>query len=157
MFSNIVMINYARPLAERAALRKVVGPYRWTPSAPGKGRIFYQSGKGLECGDSTFRLRLEWANDHLKGSRLSDTNGYYCDPHCDGDTLQPIIARLPHGRGFLAGWTMGENMAACLDATIYRDEETAAYAAHSMADNAAEDSRLDKEPDDETDDESEAA
>lgn len=154
MFSNIVMINYARPLAERAASRKVVGPYRWSPSTPGKGRGFYQAGgSGLECGDSTFRLRLEWANDHLGGSRLSHTTGYYCDLDGEGDTLQPIIARLPHGRGFLAGWTMGPNMAACLDGSIYIDEYDAARAAHDLAEYDAEESRLDQM----TDDESEAA
>lgn len=142
MFSNIVMINYDRPLAERAASRKVAGPYRWEPSEPGKGRGFYQASHALECGDSTFRLRLEWANDHLRGSRLSFINGYYCD---NTDTLQPIIARLPHGRGFLAGWTMGQGMCASLDGYIYLSEEDAARAAHSTAEFTADENRMDSE------------
>lgn len=138
MFTEIVLINYRRPLSERAKARKTVGPYRWRPSTPGTGRGFYQSGRSLECGDSTFSLRLGWANDHLGGRWPS---GYYCDSEGEGDTLQPIIARLPHGRGFLAGWTMGESMAACVAGDIYPDPEDAARAAHDMAEQDAEANR----------------
>jgi hypothetical protein len=116
------------------------------------GRGFYQASDGLRCdpNGSTFDLRLESANDHLSG-RLSHTDGYYCDSF-QGDTLQPIIARLPHGRGFLAGWTMGRGMCASIDADIYRDAESAAFAAHSKADSDAERSRDEEEsePDDES-------
>ena len=48
MFSEIVMIDYARPLATRAKARKFTGPYRWRPAQPGGGRGFYQSSRGLE-------------------------------------------------------------------------------------------------------------
>jgi hypothetical protein len=119
-------------LKERAEMRKCCGPYQWTPTEPGKGRGFYQSSRGLRCGDSTFDLRLEEANDHVDG-RLSHINGYYCDEQGDGDTLMPIIARLPHGHGFLAGWTMGAGMCASIASTIYADIEDAARAAHDMA------------------------
>lgn len=132
--------NFSRPLRERLNSREHVGPYYWTPSEPGKGRGFYQASHGLACGDSTFRLRLDYANDHLSGSRLSRINGYYCDEFQD-QTLVPIIARLPHGRGFLAGWTMGANMAACVDSTIYDSEHDAALAAHDMAERDAEKER----------------
>ena len=90
---------------------------------------------------SPIALRLEEANQHLSYSRLSNINGYYCDMDGDGDTLQPIIARLPHGRGFLAGWTMGEGMCASLDGHIWTDEEEAARAAHDLAEHDAERSR----------------
>ncbi len=143
MFSNIVMINYARPLAERAKARKLVGPYRWNPSKPGTGRGFYQDSRSLECDPrgSTFALRLEEANEHLSGSRLAMTDGYYCDLDCEGETLQPIIARLAHGRGFLPGWTMGNGMCATLDSRICSDEREAAYAAHQLAEHDAESSQ----------------
>ena len=156
MFNEITLINYARPLADRAKARKSVGPYRWRPSQPGKGRGFYQaSGQGLACDarGSTFDLRLELANDHLSGSRRSNINGYYCDAFGDG-TLTPIIARLPKGRGFLAGWAMGAGMCASLDADIYETPEEAARAAHSMAESDADDMRAaDSEEDDSGEDE----
>lgn len=124
-------------LRERLEMRKTCGPYQWTPTTPGKGRGFYSSSRNqLEMGDATFRLRLELANDHLRG-RLARTNGYYCD--LDGDTtLTPVIARLPHGRGFLAGWTMGAGTCGALDAYVYSDVRDAAGAAHQMAENDAE-------------------
>lgn len=140
MFNEIVLIDHKRPLAERAKARKSVGPYRWRPSKPNNGRGFYQSSHGLamDRAGSSINLRLEEANDHLRGSRLSHISGYYCDPYGDGDTLQPIIARLPHGRGFLAGWTMGAGMCAALDSEIWETEEEAARAAHDMAERDAE-------------------
>ena len=148
MFTEITLIDYARPLKARAEARRCVGPYRWTPAKPGNGRGFYQASKGLYCDPrgSSFDLRLEEANNYL-GGRLSQINGYYCDRDGDGDTLQPIIARLPHGRGFLAGWTMGAGMCASLDAYVYETPEDAAHAAHSMAENDAEKNREAEEQD----------
>lgn len=147
MFNQIVMLDYQRPLKVRAAARKSVGPYSWRPARPMTGRGFYQASRGLECDPrgSSFALRLEDANEHLPSSRLRQINGYFCDPDGDGDTLRPIIARLPRARGFLAGWTMGEGMAAALGAEIYADPEDAARAAHAMADRDAEDSRDNQE------------
>lgn len=146
MTTAIVMIDYRRSLAERAKARKFCGPYRWTPTtAPSKGRGFYQSRHGLfmDPAGSSFTLRLEEANDHLPGRNAS---GYFVDDYC-GDTLQPIIARLPNRRGFLAGWTMGAGMCATLDADIHADAESAAYAAHSIAEADAEAER-DRQADD---------
>lgn len=142
LFSDIVLIDFSRPLRERLASRKHAGPYHWTPSEKqGEGRGFYQ-GKGLvmDRAGSSFALRLELANDSLRGSRLALTNGYYCDEHQDS-TMTPIIARLPRSRGFLAGWTMGAGMCAALDFGIYETAEDAARAAHSKADHDAEKER----------------
>lgn len=138
MFREIVMIDYGRPLAARLASRKYCGPYRWTPAAPGKGRGFYSGSSALDIDShgSSFRLRIEDANDHIR-YRRNQIRGYYCDPECI-DTLQPIIARLPRGRGFLAGWTMGAGMCASLEKDIYPDAESAAGAAHCAAEYAAE-------------------
>lgn len=128
--------NFARPLRERFKSREHCGPYYFSPSKPGAGRGFYQA-KNLACGDSTFRLRLEEANDYLRYSRLSNTLAYWCDD--DGFTsLTPIIARLPRGRGFLAGWTMGANMLANVAGEIFETAEDAARAAHDMAEQDAE-------------------
>lgn len=135
--------DFKTPLSARFAQREYTGPYYWTPSKPGKGRGFYQSSKGLFCdrAGSSFDLRLSYANDYLSHSRLSHITGYFCDIDGDGDSLKPIVARLPHGRGYLAGWTMGEGMAANLDGYIWEDIEEAARAAHDMAESDAEESR----------------
>lgn len=146
MFSEIILHDTTRPLAARLASRKVCGPYRWRPAAPNKGRGFYCD-DSEQCGDGSIRLRLEDANEHLAG-RLSHTSGYYCDADGHGDTLQPIIARLPRGRGFLAGWKMGPNMCATLAADVYLDETDAACAAHSMAESDAENEREYRETED---------
>lgn len=143
MFQQITMIDYySCPLSARREERKLCGPYRWTPSEPTKGRGFYQSRHGLKVDrhGSTFDLRLEDANNHLGHNRLSRTLGYCCDDFGD-TTLKPIIARLPHGRGFLAGWTMGNGMLGSVGADIYEDERSAAYAAHSMAEFDASEER----------------
>lgn len=131
--------DLGKPLADRLKSREHVGPYYWQPAAPGGERGFYAASRGLACDPhgSTFRLRLEPANDHLPSySRTGRVNGYFYNEH--GETLEPIIARLPHGRGFLAGHTMGAGMASALSLSIYADAESAAYAAHSEAESAAE-------------------
>lgn len=143
MFKDIVMINYSRPLAERKKSRRHVGPYRWNPTAPGKGRGFYCGNDETEMDShgSTIRLRLAMANDHLQHFRLSYTRGYFCDQEGDGETLKPIIAILPRSRGFLAGWSMGAGMCAALDSYIWPTAQDAARAAHDMAERDAEDMR----------------
>lgn len=135
--------DFSRPLHERLQQREYTGPYYWNPSKPGTGRGFYQSSHGLWCDKrgSTFDLRLEFANEHLGRTRLSHINGYFSDLDGEGDTLQPIIARLPHGRGFLAGWTMGAGMCAAIDSDIHETIEDAARAAHDMAERDAEKNR----------------
>ncbi len=154
MFAQITMIDYARPLAERAKARKTCGPYTWAPAKPGNGRGFYQSSKGLymDRHGSSLDLRLEEANDHLRGTRLAFTTGYYCDEFGD-DTLQPIVARLPSRRGFLAGWTMGRGMCASLDSHIWETIEDAARAAHDEAAYWAEENRRSNMADDEDENE----
>lgn len=143
IFQEIILHDFSVPMRKRLEMRKVCGPYHWTPATPGKGRGFYMASEGLACAKhgSGFDLRLERANDHLREGRLSRIDGYFCDEGYDGETLQPIIARLPHGRGFLAGWTMGAGMCARLDGFIYENPEAAAKAAHNMAEYDAEEER----------------
>lgn len=139
MFSEITLINFTRPLPERAKARKVVGPYRWRPAAPNTGRGFYSGAHWLtvDKAGSSFDLRLEDANDYLTGTRLGRVTGYWADEYGDF-VLHPIIARLPHGRGFLAGYTAGAGMCAGLDHVIHATAEDAAIAAHSEAEYWAE-------------------
>lgn len=141
MFSAIVMINHRRSLSQRLEARRFCGPYSWQPSAPGKGRGFYSGRDELafdEAG-STLRLRLSYAYDCLPAwHSLRRVNAYHCNPYGDGDMIKPVVARLPRGRGFLAGWTMGAGMCGALDSTVYQDEADAAQAAHAMAESDAE-------------------
>lgn len=133
MFSEITMIDYARPLPARREARRFCGPYKWTPSAPGRGRGFYMSDRDGACDEagSTFRLRLEFAPADRRGVLRYATTA-------DGTEFIPIVARLPRGRGFLAGWSMGAGMAASLEPERYDDEEEAYRAAHDEAARAAE-------------------
>lgn len=82
-------------------------------------------------------LRWQWC-DEIDGASIHHT-GWFADEHGDGDTIRGIVFRLPHGRGFLAGWSMGERMASAIDySRIYDDERDAARAADSMAESTAE-------------------
>ena len=141
MFSEITLIDFRKPLANRK--RTVTGPYRWRPTPAGSGRGFYMqdaNGGALECAPhgSGFRLRIYPANDFLSGyTRLARINGYFIDEF-ENETLQPIIAKLPHGRGYLAGWTMGEGMLSSLEPDLHDSAEEAAMAAHDGAERAAE-------------------
>ncbi len=156
MFTDIVVHTWQTKdghvptLKERAIMRKSCGPYHWKPTVPGQGRGFYQSSRGLMVGDATFDLRLELANDHLSG-RLHYTNGYYIDSFQDTSAV-PIVARLPHGRGFLPGYTLGRGMCAAIEADIYADIEDAARAAHQVAERIAE---LNRESEDVEEDDAE--
>jgi hypothetical protein len=62
--------------------------------------------------------------------------GWFCDEY-QGQKIRGIVVRLPHGR-FLAGWSMGENMASSVDAEVYTCERDAAYAADGLAESAAD-------------------
>jgi hypothetical protein len=140
----IVMIDYTRSLAERAKARKSCGPYQWTPANRAKtngrnskfeGRGFYQSSHGMsvDARGSSFDLRLDYANTHHPINwRRSGTFSY------EGQEFIAIIARLPNNRGFLAGFTMGEGMAASLDGYVWSNIEDAAKAAYDEAERACE-------------------
>lgn len=140
MIQTIRIHNLNKPLDARRISRRFCGPYEWTPATPGKGRGFYSDSDNqfeMGEGDCTFRLRIHDANDFLGCARIAHILGYWCD--YDGfDSLRPIVARLPHSRAFLAGWTMGAGMCGSLDAGLYPDAESAAFAAHSMAEYDAE-------------------
>lgn len=147
MFSRITMIDYGKPLTERAEMRKYCGPYYWAPAKPGNGRGFYQASKGLRMDShgSTFDLRLDYANTYAPYQRRG--SGPFRSENDSEFTA--IIARLPHGRGFLAGWTMGNGMIASLDAHIWTDIEDAARAAIDEARDAADSDCVDSDEEEE--------
>ena len=110
------------------------GDYYHAPSPNNReGRGFYLTRREA-CG-----LRYTYA-DEVSGSGIRDP-GWFTDDTCS-DTIRGIVLRLPRGRGFLAGWTMGEGMASSVDySPICDDEAEAAQCADSMAENAAENER----------------
>ncbi len=105
--------------------------------------------------DSDFMPSLRWQYCDDVARSISHS-GWFTDDDGAGDTIRGIVARLPHGRGFIAGWTMGEGMASVLDYkdVFHADDEIgAALCADSMAENAAEHER---EYQEELDDEDES-
>lgn len=137
--NRIVLRDYSKPIKAR---HRSCGHYYFDPQPNAVGR--HGVGGYLKNGElsegSTARLRVYPANDFLRYSRLSNISGYYYDDDYS-ETMQPIVARLPQSRGFLAGWTMGEGMATQLGGYIYADIEGAARAAHGEAEQAAESER----------------
>jgi len=112
---------------------RVCGPYyRTVPAASPSGTFFY-----LES-DFMPGLRWEWC-DEVDGSSIRHT-GWFCDDFQD-QTIRGLVMRLPHDRGFLAGWSMGESMASNLEYYIWDDAVECARAADHMAERAAEDQR----------------
>lgn len=93
-------------------------------------------GKGFYLSESAgpFQLRWAWADEVLPSIRHT---GWFCDEH-QCDKIRGLVMRLPRGRGFLAGWSMGEGMASAIDGWVHDDIEDAARAADSMAEEVAE-------------------
>jgi hypothetical protein len=128
----------AGSLRQRAESRKpgraMCGDYYHAPTPDGaKGRGFY-----LTSSDA-LGLRWQWA-DECEGARIRHT-GWFCDDdQCE--KIRGIVMRLPRGRGFLAGWSMGEGMASTVDySPIFDNAADAAACADSMAENAADNER----------------
>ncbi len=142
MFKRIVLWDLSKPVRKRHS--KLCGPYYFEPGKPvcgvhpGIGGYLCRRFGTYELREgSNTRLRIEFARDILKGTRQADTIGYYTD-ESQSETMKPVIARLPRSRGFLAGWTLGENMSTSFDGHIWDDIESAAYGAYSEAEQAAE-------------------
>lgn len=112
----------------------VTGDYYHAPSPVDRssGMSFYLDSDGMPS------LRWKWCDD-VDGASIDHT-GWFTDEYCD-TKIRGVVFRLAHGRGFLAGWSMGKSMASSLDYTLYSDEVDAAFAADSMAESAADDER----------------
>lgn len=111
----------------------VTGPYYHAPKPGADGTGFYLESDGMPS------MRWQWC-DAI--ARSIEHSGWFTSDHqiC-GETIRGLVFRLPGGRGFLAGWSMGEGMASGLEYEIYTDEIDAAYAADSLAENIAEKER----------------
>ncbi len=114
--------------------RGLTGGYYHSPVPDAaKSRGFYLDSDGMSG------LRWQWAEE-CEGARIRHT-GWFCDDDCS-QTIRGIVLRLPRGRGFLAGWSMGEGMASTVDySPIFDNAADAAACADSMAESAAEKER----------------
>lgn len=97
----------------------VTGPYYHSPKPDSKGRVFYLDSDGMPG------LRYDLTGDSFTYNEF-------------GDSIEGIVFRLPKGRGFLAGWTMGRQMASEVSGEIYADESDARRAARDEAERQAE-------------------
>jgi len=124
------------PLQARIAHAKnsCTGGYYHAPK-PQSGA---HSGVGFYLADSTMPgLRWQWADDVYRD--IGHT-GWFCDEYQD-NKIRGIVLRVPHGRGFLAGWSMGEHMASTIEGEIHADETEAALIADEHARRAADNER----------------
>lgn len=130
-----VVHNLKRPLTERFKTRKVCGPYVCTRMTADSNVFLYLDSYG-DCGDGPIALRVFPCHESEE-VRINHT-GWYTDDDGMKDTIYGIVARLPHGRGFLAGWSMGAGMATSLEREVYDSESSACHAADSIAERTAE-------------------
>lgn len=110
------------------------GDYYHAPTPNNRdGRGFYLEGSRADG------LRFEFC-DEVQGARIRH-DGWFYDDDC-GDVIRGIVLRLPRGRGFLSGWTMGQGMASAVDySPIHDNAIDAAYAADESARIVAENER----------------
>lgn len=110
--------------------RPVTGDYYHAPRPGSNGKGFYLDSDGMPG------LRWQWADEVV---RLRH-KGWYCDAFQDS-VIRGVIFRLPGARGFLAGWSMGEQMSSAVAYDIHDTAEDAARAADELARIAAEEQR----------------
>lgn len=115
--------------------RPICGPYMHAPRPEQAGK-----GPGFYLGDPSAPFRLRWQYCDEVATRTIRHTGWFTDDY-QSDKIRGMVFRLPRGRGFLAGWTMGEGMASAVDGYIYDNELSAALAADSMAEKTAEEER----------------
>jgi hypothetical protein len=124
--------------------RPLTGPYCHAPEprTPGEQAKFFYL-------DSEFMpgLRWRWCDEVVKSIR--HTGWFYNDIH--DEKIRGLVMQLPHGRGYLAGWSMGKGMASLLDLSVYPDAIGAAQAADDMAHYAAEREYFDSEDEEQSD------
>lgn len=133
--------DYSKPIKERHA--GSCGPYYFKRGKlrdkgdKCEGFAGYLSASGHEVSEGAVcRLRVRLARDIANFRH----KGWYTDDSC-AQTMEGVVALLPSGRGFLAGWTMGTGMITSFAGYIYDDIEDAAQAADQEAQSAAEKER----------------
>lgn len=105
-----------------------------TPIMAGTGTNFYLAS------DLAPGLRWQWA-DQVPNVRGINHKGWCTNEYGDSDTIRGVVFRLNHGKGFLAGWSMGEGMASTLEPEVIEDIFEAAHRADRLAELAAEHER----------------
>lgn len=121
--------SFAKRLAQRNPV--IVGECVHGAKPGHKGHSFYL--------DSDFMPSLRWAWCDEVCNSIRHT-GWHCDSFQDSK-IRGIVMRLPHNRGFLAGWSMGDGMISEIEYIIYDDEHDAAHAADNIAEAVAEKER----------------
>jgi hypothetical protein len=111
--------------------KPVVGPYYHAPKPEQAG-----TGKGFYLASRCAPFALRWSYADEVRPQISH-RGWFCDEFQD-DKIRGLVFTLPHSRGFLAGWTMGEGMASEVDSTIYATADEAARAADALAETTAD-------------------
>ena len=134
--------SLAKRLAERAKV--CCGEYYHAPKPGNDGKAFYLSSDGMPS------LRWQYADD-ISGASVKHC-GWFTNEFCD-ETIRGIVFRLPHSRGFLAGWTMGEGMISEVSYTVWDNERDAAHDSDRMAELAAERQREFEEEEEEEEEE----
>lgn len=132
-FPRYVALLPRGTVAQRLAryVDPVTGPYYHAPRPLGP-----HAGKGFYLNDSTSPdFRWEWC-DGVPGANIGHT-GWFLDDFYE-EKVRGLVVRLPHGKGFLAGWSMGEGMASAIGYTIYESAVDAAYNADRDARSVAE-------------------
>lgn len=115
------------------------GPYYHAPTPITKhydhgARSFYLDDHGAPG------LRWAWC-DELPDDWLCDVvptvdhAGWFTDEYGDGEKIRGVVFKLPKGRGYLPGWSMGEGMASCV---VTSEWCTLACDAARLADTLAE-------------------
>lgn len=129
----------AGKLSKRLVDRKngFCGPYYHAPKpltrptmGEDNGRAFYLESQGMPG------LRWEWCDDVARVGH----SGWFTNEFQD-EKLRGLIFQLPHGRGFLAGYSAGSGMYSVFEYSVYPDKTDAAYAADSLAEFMAEQQR----------------
>lgn len=128
----------ARLAHRRKHGRSLCGPAYYTDPRVIQSRADCERGTYHEDDGPAGGLRWRWCDDVPSVSIRHQ--GWYCgDDEVQDDTMRGFVARLPRGRGYIIGWSMGAEMCAVLDYSyVYDSERGAAYAADSMAEHAAE-------------------
>lgn len=150
MYKNpIILRDFARPIRERHS--KHVGPYYFGPlqSPPKRSEGWASYEKFCKCEKSgetntTFRLRIKYADIYLRDHRLGSIQGYWVTDDCD-ESIVPVVLLLPKGRGYLSGWSMGDGMCCGVEPELYSDPQEAAIMAHQEAERVADRCREDEE------------
>lgn len=132
------------PLAGRLAAAKkdrLCGPYYFNAPCPNSSSVVFYLGDMGE--GSPVDLPWSWCDEIPSewrdySRRAVTHSGWYSDD-LSSETIRGVVFKLPKGRGFLAGWSMGVGMSSELSKTeVFDSADCAAHAADDLARVAAE-------------------